>query len=57
MKEAFFEQLAQAGVVRENIYNHDGDTGSNDDFYSYSEFLKGNKPENGCHAMVAMMQL
>ncbi len=56
MKEAFFEQMEQAGIQREQINDHTGDTGSDDNYYSYSEFLKGNKPEDGCHAMVAVMR-
>ena len=55
MKEAFFEQMDVAGIARENIDDHSADTGTDDNYYSYSEFLQGNKPEDGCHAMVAVM--
>lgn len=55
MKEVLHEQLAEAGVTPENIQDTDHDTGTHEAYYSYSEFLKGNKPENGRHAIVAMM--
>lgn len=56
MKEAFFEQMEQAGIQRKQINDHTGDTGTDANYYSYSEFLKGNKLEDGCHAMVAVMR-
>lgn len=55
MKEVFFEQMDEAGIRRENINDHVGDTGTDDAYFSYSEFLKGNKQVDGCHAMVAVM--
>ncbi len=55
MKEVFFEQMQRAGVVHDNINDHVGDTGTDSKFFSYSEHLKGNKPVDGCHAMVAVM--
>ncbi len=56
MKEALYEQLAQAGVRLAQITDNDADTGTNDNYYSYSEYLKGNKPEDGCHAVVAALK-
>lgn len=55
MKEVLYEQLAATGVDTALIEDTDYDTGTHPDYYSYSEFLKGNKPENGRHAIVAMM--
>lgn len=55
MKEALYEQLASAGVIRENIEDTDHDTGTHGEYYSYSQYLRGNKTENGRHAVVAMM--
>lgn len=55
MKEALYEQLKQAGIDFDNIQDTPHDTGTHDDYYSHSEFLKGNKADEGRHAIVAMM--
>lgn len=55
MKEALFGQLAQAGVSPENITDNPADTATDPEYYSYTAFLKGNKPTDGRFAMVAMM--
>ena len=55
MKEVLYEQLAQAGVRFEYITDTNHDTGTHPDYYSHSEFLKGNKAESGRHAIVAMI--
>jgi len=55
MKEVLYEQLAAAGVDSKQITDTNHDTGTHPDYYSYSEFLKGNKAENGRHAIAAMM--
>jgi copper oxidase (laccase) domain-containing protein len=55
MKEATFEQLYQAGVLLENIIDNPADTATDDNYFSHSEFLKGNKPTDGRVAMIAMM--
>ncbi|MBC7459583.1 laccase domain-containing protein [Candidatus Saccharibacteria bacterium] len=55
MKEATFEQLYAAGVIRENIIDNHAETTNDRGYYSYSEFLKGNRKEDGDHAIVAMM--
>ncbi len=55
MKEAVYEQFKQAGVNFENITDNQDDTATNPDYYSYSEYLKGNKPTDGCYAMLAML--
>jgi len=55
MKEAAFEQLAAAGIVFENIVDNPADTVTDLNYYSYSEFLKGNRPVDGDYAIVAVM--
>lgn len=55
LKEATHEQLAAAGVGRENITDNTADTDKDPDYFSYSEFLKGNRSEDGDHMIVAMM--
>lgn len=54
MKEVAFEQLAAAGIVPDAITDTPADTGTDERYYSYSEFRKGNKPEDGCHAVAAV---
>ena len=56
MKEATLEQLFAAGVLQENITDSSAETTGDPDYYSYSEFLKGNRTEDGDHAIVAVMQ-
>jgi copper oxidase (laccase) domain-containing protein len=55
MKEAVFTQLQDAGVKIENIHDNPADTATDDRYFSYSEFLKGNKSVEGRFAMVAVM--
>lgn len=56
MKDAFFEQMHRAGVPRSAITDNAADTETDPHYYSYSEFLKGHKPE-GSHAMLAVMPI
>jgi copper oxidase (laccase) domain-containing protein len=56
MKEVAFEQLATAGVLFDNIIDDPADTTLDHNYYSYSEFLKGNREVDGDHAIVAVMQ-
>jgi len=55
MKEATLAQLAAAGITPANITDNAVETTSSRNHYSYSEFLKGNRDEDGDHAIVAMM--
>jgi len=55
MKETAFKQLKKAGVAENNIIDNPADTTVDHTYYSYSEFLKGHRPEDGDHAIVAMM--
>ena len=56
MKEAVFEQLQKAGIELENIIDNDADTATDKRYFSYSEFLKGNKQSEGRFAMVAVLK-
>jgi len=55
MKEAVYEQLQRAGVKPTQIVDCEDDTATDPRYYSQSEFLKGNKPEDGRFAVVAVM--
>lgn len=55
MKEAAFEQLHVAGILGPHITDNPALTNSDSRYYSYSDYLKGNRSEDGDHAMVAMM--
>lgn len=56
MKEAVFDQLQKAGVELAWITDNSADTATSNQYYSYSEFLKGHQPNEGRFAMVAAMQ-
>lgn len=55
LHEAVVEQMVRAGVDIENIEVSHVDTTDNPDYFSHSEFLKGDQPEDGRFAIVAMM--
>jgi copper oxidase (laccase) domain-containing protein len=55
MKEVTFEQLLGAGVLKENITDSPIDTDKDPNYFSYSEFLKGNRDEDGDYMIVAVM--
>ena len=50
------EQLKSAGIPEENIEVSPDDTTTNKSYFSHSQYLKGNRPSNGRHAIVAMMR-
>jgi copper oxidase (laccase) domain-containing protein len=54
-KEVTFEQLESAGVKKEHITDNPADSTKDPNYYSYSEFLKGNRDEDADYAIVAMM--
>jgi copper oxidase (laccase) domain-containing protein len=56
MKEVTFEQLHTAGILDENIIDNPAETDKDQNYFSYSEFLKGHRENDGDHAMVAMMR-
>lgn len=55
MKEITFEQLHAAGILDENIIDNSAETDKDQNYFSYSEFLKGHREIDGDHAMVAVM--
>lgn len=55
MKEVTFEQLHDVGVAKENIIDNPAETDKDQNYYSYSEFLKGNRDEDGDYAILAVM--
>jgi copper oxidase (laccase) domain-containing protein len=55
MKEAAFEQFGIAGVTETQINDNPAETTKDDRYYSYSEFLKGHRSNDGDHAIFAMM--
>jgi copper oxidase (laccase) domain-containing protein len=56
MKSVTYEQLDAAGISQKNITDDKTDTSESLDYFSHSEFLKGNRPTDGRYAMVAMMR-
>lgn len=55
MKEVTFEQLLSTGITFENIIDNPADSTKDLNYYSYSEFIKGNRTEDGDHMVVAVM--
>lgn len=55
LHEATIEQMIKAGVNPGNIEVSHVNTADNPDYYSHSEFLKGNQPDDGRFAIVATM--
>jgi copper oxidase (laccase) domain-containing protein len=55
LHEVITKQLLEAGVLSENIENAGINTAETDEYYSHSEFLKGNETDAGRFAVVAMM--
>lgn len=56
MKEAALEQLHNAGITAEQITDNTAETTSDENYFSYSEFLKGTRSSDGDHAIVAMIR-
>jgi len=55
MKEVAFEQMQKAGILPENITDNPADSSRDLNYFSYSEFLKGNRDEDADYAIVAMI--
>lgn len=55
LHEVAAQQLMASGVARSNIEVSHVDTAENQDYFSHSEFLAGDQPEDGRFAVVAMM--
>ena len=56
MKETAFQQLDKAGIVTDHIHDTPHETDTDEWYYSYSAFLKGLRPEDGDHCMVAILR-
>ncbi len=55
LKEAALEEFRMAGILLEHIIDNPADTTTDHSYYSYSEFLKGNRSEDGDHCVIAWM--
>lgn len=55
LHEAINEQLRAAGVKEQNIETSQVDTAHDDNYFSHSKFLAGERPLDGRFAIVAMM--
>jgi hypothetical protein len=55
LQDVALEQLIQAGVPESNIELSNIDTTKDENYFSHSEFLKGNRQTDGRFAMVAML--
>jgi copper oxidase (laccase) domain-containing protein len=56
LKEATFQQLEMAGVPKENILDNPAETDKDERYFSFSEYRQGRRPEDGDHAIVAMIR-
>lgn len=56
MKEATFEQLARAGIHKDQIIDHPEDTFTDPRYYSYSAYLQGKKENDGDYVIVAVIK-
>ena len=56
IKEVLFEQFESAGIDIKNTHDDPTDTTKNPNYYSHSEFLKGNREQDGRYAIVAMIK-
>lgn len=56
MKEATHEQLAAGGILIDNIQDNTAETTSDQRYFSYSEYLKGHRSEDGDHGMLAWIE-
>lgn len=55
LRAVITDQLVAAGVVPANIEHAAIDTATSEDYYSHSEYLKGNQPGPARFALVALM--
>jgi copper oxidase (laccase) domain-containing protein len=55
LQEVIMKQLQETGVARDHIQASDIDTAHNENYYSHSQYLKGNETNAGRFAVVAMM--
>lgn len=55
-RDVVTEDLLSVGVSEENIEVSDVDTVTNENYFSHSEFLKGNRAHDGRYAIVAKLR-
>ena len=56
LNEVARKQFMQAGVKKNKIQDESIDVANHPDYYSHSSFLKGNQPEDGRFAIVAVIR-
>jgi copper oxidase (laccase) domain-containing protein len=55
LKDVIFEQLKSIGISQKQITDDPANTSKDTNYFSHSEFLKSNRPNDGRFAIVAMM--
>lgn len=56
LRQAVEEDLTRAGIKTEHIESSDTDTVTDENYFSHSEFLKGNRETDGRYAIVAKLR-
>ena len=56
LKNVLYQQMVTAGVLEKNVIDNPADTSKDMDYYSHSEFLQGNRTDDGRYAIVAVMR-
>lgn len=56
LKNVLYQQIISAGILEKNVHDNPADTSKDENYYSHSEFLKGNRNEDGRYAIVAEMR-
>jgi len=56
IKNVVLHQIQSAGILSNHINDNSADTSKDLNYYSHSEFKKGNRAEDGRFAIVAMMK-
>lgn len=56
LQEVILQQLGLAGVTKEHIEISAVDTAQDENYFSHSEYIKGNRDDSGRFAVVAMMR-
>jgi copper oxidase (laccase) domain-containing protein len=55
VKNVVYQQLQAAGILEKNVTDNPADTSKDMNYYSHSEFLQGNRSDDGRYAIVAEM--
>ena len=56
LKNVLYQQIVTAGILEKNVVDNPADTSKDMDYYSHSEFLQGNRSDDGRYAIVAEMR-